>query len=200
MLPRHPPKCPSKPPKATKPTPQFWLMADLRLGEDLPAAARKLPPQAAIIIRPHAMTSGQLAPACLRQLRAIARARRSLLLHANQIPPGFDGAHASGGKRHGQTQPLSFPVHQPRDIAAARRSGARYVLISPLYASASHVGAPGIGIGRFHQLAQAAKRAGMVAIALGGMDAARFRTARRHGASGWAAISAWLQTAAINAD
>lgn len=192
MLPRHPPKYQSKPPAAKRPA-RHWLMGDARLGDDLLAAARQLPPGGAIILRPHAMTAAQLTPAHLRKLRAIARARRHMLLHSNQAPLGFDGVHASGGKARGQAKPLSFPVHSPRDLAAARRADARYVLISPIYASASHAGAAPMGMRRFKQLARAAKRAGMYAIALGGMDAARFATMRRHGAVGWAAIGAWLR-------
>ncbi len=186
MLPRHPPKSPPKP------MVRHWLMGDARLGDALLAAARNLPPNGAIILRPHAMTAAQLTPANLRQLRAIARARRHMLLHSARTPVGFDGVHASGGRLRGRVKPLCFPVHNPRDLAAARRAGARYVLISPIYASASHVGAAGMGMGRFKQLAQAAKKAGMTAIALGGMDAVRFATMRRHGAAGWAAIGAWL--------
>ncbi len=168
-------------------------MVDARLGDDLLAAAQNLPPKGAIIVRPKAMTAAQLTPATLRQLRAIARARRHMLLHSNHTPLGFDGVHASGGRLRGRAKPLSFPVHNPYDLAAARRAGAHHVLISPIFASASHVGAAGMGLGRFKQLAQAARKAGMVAIALGGMDATRFRTLRRHGAKGWAAIGAWLR-------
>ena len=187
MLPRHPPKC------QPKPTPHHWLMTDARLGADLLSAARNLPPNGTIILRPHAMTAAQLTPTILRQLRGIARARGHLLLHTNHIPAGFDGVHASGGRLRGRAKPISFPVHNPHDLAAARRAGARYVLISPIFASASHVGAAGMGMGRFKQLAQVARKAGMVAIALGGMDTARFCTMRRHGAKGWAAIGAWLR-------
>ncbi|MEQ1689380.1 MAG: thiamine phosphate synthase [Sphingopyxis sp.] len=71
----------------------------------------------------------------------------------------------------------------------ARRANADVVLVSPLWPTRSHPDAKGIGHARFQQLARQSR---CPAIALGGMNAARFRLARRHGAYGWAAIDAWL--------
>jgi thiamine-phosphate pyrophosphorylase len=67
------------------------------------------------------------------------------------------------------------------------RAGADAVFVSPVFATASHPGAPTLGPMRFGLLA---KRLPLPVIALGGMDARRFRRLKPLGAHGWAAIDA----------
>jgi thiamine-phosphate pyrophosphorylase len=64
-------------------------------------------------------------------------------------------------------------------------SGVPLVLISPLYPTRSHPGRPAIPRMRAATLARHAK---VPAIALGGMDLARFRRVFAVGFAGWAAI------------
>ncbi len=84
-------------------------------------------------------------------------------------------------------RPVSIGVHDKRELALARRRGARIVFISPVFATASHPGSRPLGVAGFAALA--ARFPGLC-IALGGMNAGRFRSLRRHGAHGWGAIDA----------
>lgn len=175
------------------PIPVHWLMLDARLGDAMIAAARALPPRSGIILRPQAMTADQQKPAILRRLRAIARARRHILLSSGIQRPGYDGVHNPTRKRAAAGDALwrTQAVHTARQAALARRQGIDVVLISPIFATRSHAGAMGIGAARFTQLSRQCG-GGIAAIALGGMTAERYRGLRRHGAHGWAAIDAWL--------
>ena len=87
---------------------------------------------------------------------------------------------------------LSAAVHGRVGVARARRLGADAVLVSPVFATASHPGAPALGPLRWAALARAAKgRAMRPAVALGGMSAAALRRLPRGVAAGWAGIGAW---------
>lgn len=78
-------------------------------------------------------------------------------------------------------------VHNAREVALAQHSGARIAFVSPVLTTRSHPGSRVLGAAGFAALA--AQFSGCC-VALGGMDAARFRTLRHHGAHGWGAIDA----------
>ncbi len=82
---------------------------------------------------------------------------------------------------------ISRSVHDLAEAESAR--GADLVFVSPIFATASHEAAVPIGIATGLALA---KRAGVPAIALGGIDVERGDEAIRAGIHGWAAIGAWL--------
>ncbi|MEQ1510483.1 MAG: thiamine phosphate synthase [Sphingopyxis sp.] len=167
--------------------PKCWLLCDARLGDNIPAIIAAMPPRCAVIVRPYAMGKDRSA-AMIRSIRRTARAKRHLLLLGGKGSiAGFDGRH---GSPHLPQQPklLSIAVHNEREARAARQMKADAILISPIWPTRSHPQARGIGIAQFQRLA---RLCGCAAIALGGMNAARFRGARRHGAHGWAAIDAW---------
>lgn len=81
-------------------------------------------------------------------------------------------------------------VHDQRELTRALASGAD-VLVSALFATASHPGRPPLPRQRAATLARLAKAAGARVIALGGMDAKRFAAVRRLGFDGWAGIGAF---------
>ena len=83
---------------------------------------------------------------------------------------------------------LSAAVHGRAGVARARRLEADAVLVSPVFPTASHPGAPALGPLRWAGLARAA---GRPAVALGGMSARRLRRLPRGVAAGWAGIGAW---------
>lgn len=172
--------------------PQLWLMVDARLGPALPRIIAHLPPRSAVIVRPYAMGAA-LGSAHLRTIRYLARARRHILLYAGTgQTQGYDGQHLGGGARPSGRKAgriITMPVHDSRQAQKARRLGVDAVLISPIWPTRSHRGAPGIGLSRFQQLA---RQSGTAPIALGGMNASRFRQARRFGAMGWAGIDAFI--------
>lgn len=83
---------------------------------------------------------------------------------------------------------MTMAVHDMKGLHAARHFSADAVLMSPVFATASHPGARPLGPIRFAALATQARRP---VIALGGMDGARFRRLSGSGAVGFAAISAF---------
>lgn len=178
-----------------------WLLTDARLAGHGLAAARRLLPGSTIILR-----SDALAPAARRalavKLKRIARARRLRLFVASgdiglARRMGADGVHlrgrsaraAAAARRAGLA--TCAPVHNHAEARAAARAGIDHALISPLYATRSHPGAPTISLRRFIRLALTARA---TPVALGGMTAARHRALRLRTSRvkpGWAAIDAW---------
>lgn len=177
------------------PWPRLWLLTDARLGAALPAAARRLPRGAGIVLR-----QGELpAPARLalgRQLATIAR-RRGLWLLATSPPPGLavDGVHLPARQRRrprqrGRRRLVTAAVHNRREAANARRLGAQLLFVSPVFHTRSHAHARPLGPLRFALLARAVR---LPVIALGGMDARRLQRLRPLGAHGLAGIDCWLE-------
>lgn len=153
---------------ASKTLPTLWLMTDERMGAGLWAALERLPRGSGIVFRHFASPAAERA-AIFARLSRIARRRRLIV-----VPGGAKG----------QT-PHIHPAHSMREAVAARRAGADLVLVSPVYPTRTHPGAPTLGPLRAAMIARAA---GVPAIALGGMTAARFKRMRALGFAGWAAI------------
>ena len=171
MRPRHP-----------VPIPRLWLMTDERIGDGLARVVLRLPRGSGIVFRHHAT-----APADRRRLfarlRGIASAKGLVLVRAGDMPlAGEMGVHGRRGA--GLT---TWPAHDRREARAGLHAGAVVMFVSPVFATRSHPGAPALGIRRAARIA-----AGLPAqrIALGGMDAGRFRQLRGAGFHGWAAIDA----------
>ena len=159
-------------------------MTDERMGEGLWGALERLPRGSGVIFR-HYVTPNR------RQLydrvRAITRRRRLLLLLGGSPRQAAawraDGAHGRSPHRV-ITRPLvrTAPAHEARELTAAI---AHAVLLSPVFHTRSHDGARTLGPLRFAMLA---RRAPLLVIALGGMDARRFRRLVPLGAYGWGGI------------
>ncbi len=180
----------------TQTLPTCWLVVDVRLGSGILASARSLPPRSGIIFRPYALddtNTRREMQGLLRTLRFIARARYHILLWSGRIVmPGLDGQHLGRQARpHPRAGITTANIHNAREAVRAKRLKVDAAFISPVFSTASHAQAKPIGLRGLHKLACTA---GVPAIALGGMDSRRFVAARRCGAHGWAAISAWAKT------
>ena len=80
-------------------------------------------------------------------------------------------------------------AHDRRQAIRAARAGASVLFVSPVYATRSHPGAAPAGpIAAAH----IGRGLGVGIVALGGMNARRWRRISRLGFDGWAAIDAWL--------
>lgn len=173
-----------------KKLPGLWLVTDERVGDDaLLAAAARLPRGRAGILFRHYRTSAAARRALFGRLRAIARRRGLLLLLAGDRRDatgwGADGWHGHGMKVVGRHLVRSAPAHDARQVVAASRARVDMVLISPLFPTRSHPGAPALGRIRFAALA---RRTDAAVMAMGGVRAAHRPMLRALGANGWAAI------------
>jgi thiamine-phosphate pyrophosphorylase len=165
------------------PLPTVWLMTDERLGDALWVAVRHLPRGAGVVFRHHATPELERRRLFARLVRE-ARARRLVVIRAG-APCGYgaSGVHkqrpVAGGLR-------TMPVHTVRE---ARQMGPRVdaVFVSPVFATRSHPGGRALGVRGAEALARSVP---VAAVALGGMDAGRFR--RLRGFVGWAGIDVWL--------
>lgn len=172
------------------PLPAFWLMTDPRFGDGLLDAVRRLPFRSGVIFRHYDMALSER-KTLFRKVAHVCRQRGHILLLAGDARLArawrADGFHQrSAGAR---TQFHTAPVHNRRELAEARRTGADALLISPLFPTASHPDAPNLGLPAFDRLArQAGDRA---VIALGGMNRARGRMLFPKKIDGWAAIDAF---------
>jgi thiamine-phosphate diphosphorylase len=79
-------------------------------------------------------------------------------------------------------------VHDLAEAEAARTEGADYLVVGPVFATASHPGRTPLGLERLHAIAAAVD--GLPVIAIGGITADRVREVRNSGAYGVAAIRA----------
>ena len=161
--------------------PFVWLMTDERA--DPIAAARRLPPRSGVVFRHHATPQRERLRLFVA-LRRIGAARRLAVLSARAPLPGAAGVH--GPARGGGLR--SWPAHDRRQAIAAVRAGAALVFVSPVYPTRSHPGAAALGPAGATRIARGL---GLTVIALGGMDARRWRRIRRFGFDGWAGIDAW---------
>jgi len=161
-------------------------MTDERMGDALWTALARLPRNSGVIFRHYAARERR---ALFERVRAIARKRRLVLVLAGTPRQAAawraDGAH--GRSPHcSAARPLlrTAPAHDAREVAASR---AHAVLLSPAFTTRSHAQARPLGPLRFAMLARSSSRP---VVALGGMDARRFRRLAPLGAYGWAAIDA----------
>lgn len=181
--------------RTRQPPPRLWLVTDERMGDALWTALGRLPRGGGVVFRHHA-TPPAARRALFRRVRAIARARRLTLVLAG--PPrdaiGWraDGAHGPSPHRRA-ARPLvrTAPAHDRAALTAAKRAEADIAFLSPVFPTRSHPGAATLGPVRFGLAAREAGRRAPPLVALGGMDARRFRRLAPLGAGGWAAIDAW---------
>lgn len=171
------------------PLPALWLMTDERMGDALWRALARLPRGSGVVFRHHA-TPRAARRRVFEAVRRIARARRLVLVLAGSERDAIgwraDGWH--GRSAHvARLRPRTASVHDRAELAAARRCGAARIFLSPVFTTRSHSEARPLGRVRFGLIAGGARGV----IALGGMDARRFRALRLLGAEGWAAIDAW---------
>jgi thiamine-phosphate pyrophosphorylase len=160
------------PPRAgeDKRIPRLVLLSDARNDAALERALRRLPAGSALVFR-HYHLPPMARAARLRRLARIAAMRAIVVVQAGV---GYGPAHVvarAAGLR-------LATAHNLRDIGAAARAGAHAVLLSPVFATRSHPGAPGMGALRFNCLARLSP---LPVLALGGMTRRRMRQVRSHG-------------------
>jgi thiamine-phosphate pyrophosphorylase len=155
-------------------------MTDERLGDRLWHALAALPRGAGVVFRHHGLAPKQRA-ALFEQVRQHAVRRGLVLISSGARLPGADGVH---NRRGAGLRTAS--AHNLREIRRAERRGADLLFLSPVHPTRSHPGGKALGPRRFAMLA---RRTRLPVIALGGMDAERFRLLR--GAYGWAGIDAF---------
>ena len=165
--------------------PKLWLMTDERMGEGLWAALERLPRGGGVIFR-HYATAAVERREIYARVRKVARKRRLTLVVAGPRLPGADGSHGRGAMRRGKL--ATRPVHTRAEAVAAARARADMIFVSPVFATRSHPGARTLGAVRMGLMLRGI---GIPAIALGGMDARRFRRLAPLKLHGWAAIDAW---------
>lgn len=163
------------------PVPSVWMMTDERIGDGLWAALDRLPRGAGVVFRHYGLPAPERR-SLLAEVATVARRRRLVLIAAGIGGP--DGSHNRRAGRGLHTR----SAHDRRQIVAAIRDGADAIFVSPVFATRSHPGARPLGARR---LGTMIRGVGLPVIALGGMDAHRFRGLRRLGLHGWAGIDAW---------
>jgi thiamine-phosphate pyrophosphorylase len=157
------------------------LMTDERQGDDLWAALRRLPRGSGLVFRHYATPAAERRRLFARVVR-IARARGLMVVRAG----AWCGSGAAGVHNQRGLGLRTASAHSRAEAIAAERRGADLVFLSPVFTTQSHPGAEVLGVGMAERVAQDLR---LPAIALGGMNAARFRGLR--GFYGWAAIDAW---------
>lgn len=178
--------------RARHPLPRIWLMTDERLGDGLLQAVKRLPRGSGIVFRHYSMEPSERRR-LFRQVRAVARAKRHMLLLAGHPARaaawGADGSHGLfRGKVSAPHLTRSVAVHNFKELKAAEQCGADLIFVSPVFPTRSHPGARTLGVAGYGLLARAAR---MPVIALGGMSAAALRRLRSLEPYGWAGIDAF---------
>ena len=164
------------------PVPRVVLLSDARNDHRLEAAIARLPRGSALVFR-HYHLPQAARRARFDVLRKLC-ARRGVLVITTGAARGWraDG-HYGAAQALGRAAGLRFATaHSLAEIGAAVRARASAVLLSPVFPTRTHPGAPVLGPVRFLLLA---RRAPLPVIALGGMTAHR---AARLPVRGWAAI------------
>jgi len=156
-------------------------MTDERQGEGLWEALERLPRGAGVVFRHYATPAAERRRLFGRVVR-VARVRGLVVVRAGAwCGAGADGAHNRRGRGL-----RTASAHSLAEAKAAVRGGADAVFVSPVFATRSHPGGEVLGLLGAEWIARSVR---VPAIALGGMDAVRFRGMRRF--YGWAAIDAW---------
>jgi len=181
-----------------RPVPHFYMMSCQERLPDPRTVVDSLPIGTAIILR---NTDPQKLEHLARSVLPHAHRRGLKVLLANNVrlalKLGADGVHLSektarcGPRRHVSHQLdflISAAAHSKRAIWWAQQANADVVLLSPVFATRSHVNGKPLGLLRTLRLAQTCS---VRCIALGGIDALSARRLKHKSIYGLAAIGAW---------
>ncbi|MEL7445310.1 MAG: thiamine phosphate synthase [Pseudomonadota bacterium] len=152
--------------------PDKWLISDKRNDRALAKALRRLPRGSGFIYR-HYHLDDPVRFARFMELRRIARACGHCVVLADSALTArewgadgiYGGPRALYPRRRGLIQLAT--AHDLQEIAIANRRGADAILLSPVFPTRSHPGAPVLGPAKFRLLVRHAQ---MPVIALGGMS------------------------------
>lgn len=161
------------------------LLTDERQGDRLWSALDRLPRGGLVVFRHYSLSRAERR-VLFERVRRVARARGLRIVVAGAALGRADGTHGRDSRRTRGFR--TWPAHDAREVIAGVRAGADLILISPIFPTRSHPGGRTLGVVRAAALARHAPGR---AVALGGMDARRFRRLRGAGFVGWAAIDAW---------
>jgi thiamine-phosphate pyrophosphorylase len=175
-------RCYSQPMLRCHHVPRVVLLSDARNDHRLEAAIARLPRGSALVFRHY-----HLPPPARRvrfeQVRRWCKARGILVITAGEAQDWPADGYYGAPRRLRRTQGLRLATaHSLAEIGDAVRARASAVLLSPVFATRSHPGAPVLGPVRFLLLARLSP---LPILALGGMTGAR---AARLPVAGWAAI------------
>ena len=162
------------------PWPRAWLMTDARLGDQLWAILSRMTAGDGVVLRELAFGDAVM---------RICEARGLVLAVSRDVALAERlGAAMVHNPASATVLPFSRSVHDEAEARQAKADGAALIFVSPIYPTRSHPGSPPLGIDEAERLAALA---GVPAIALGGMDEAKFNALRARGFHGWAGIDAW---------
>lgn len=143
--------------------PALIAMTDPLRLPDARAVAARLPRGAALIERT-GCTDPALQALCRRRgvLLVVADACRALALGADGVHLRDDAVRrareARAWRRRRPNRLIFAAAHSGRSLRAAIAAGADAILLSPVFPTASHPGAPTLGITRFRLLARQSAR------------------------------------------
>lgn len=167
--------------------PRLWLLSDERNDAVLDARLAEFREPVGFVYRHYHLAPAERV-ARFAELAHVARTRGHLVILSDSALTarewGADGIYGAPLALYPRRRELIqiATAHDMREIAQANRRGADAVMISPVFPTRTHPGAPTLGIARFRALASHAQ---MPVIALGGMTA---RNAKRLDRDMWAAI------------
>lgn len=164
----------------------MWLLSDARNDAVLEQALARLPRGSGFVFR-HYHLDGKARRARFDVLRDAAKKRDHVVVLSGSPVLAktwrADGVYGPAGAMARDESLLKLvTAHEWKGIVAAERAGADAILLSPVFATASHPGAKPLGPVRFRLLA---RKTQVPVIALGGMTRER---AKRLGWPRWAAI------------
>lgn len=191
--------------KPRGPLPSRWLVTDARRLPDPLPAIRALYPGDGVLFRHYELPPEQRL-ALARQVAALCRHRGLVLVVAGDVrlarTVAADGLHLpqalierTAMARRAGLRLVTVAAHDAAAIAKAARAGADAVLISPVFATASHPGAAPLGPVRFAARVTDARRRGLQAYALGGITPASLRRLCPLPLAGYAAIGIFVRPA-----
>lgn len=183
--------------KGRRPPPLVLLTDETRLPDPL-VAAGKLPAGSLVILRHYDAAHRQ---ALGIRLAKLCRAKRLTLLVAGDpalaqklkaglhLPDYWLRKPLPAIRLLGKRQLLTAACHSRTAMIRARTAGAKALLLSPVFATASHPGAKGLGVLAFRRLV---RRCPLPVYALGGLTAKSIRRLRGSNAAGAAGIGGFL--------
>jgi thiamine-phosphate pyrophosphorylase len=185
--------------------PPVHLVTDRRLAPDLAGAARAalagLPPRSVAVHLREKDLAGAALLALARALAAACHGAGQLLLVNDRadvaLAAGADGVHlpsaglppAEARRLLGPARLVGVSCHGEDEVRRARDGGADYATFGPVFDTPSkRAYGPPVGLAALGRAAAL----GLPLVALGGVDPSNAREAVAAGASGVAAIRAWL--------